>query len=111
MNSSRKTAILVGVLYIIGTVSGVLSVVFTKSILDTPDYLVKTAASPNQIIIGSLFILTMGLALAMIPVVIFPVLKKHNEVLAFGYVVYRGALETVGYMATVISILLIVPLS
>ena len=111
MNPNRKTAIVVGVLYIIGTVSGVLSVVFTKSILDAPDYLAKTAANGSQIITGALFVFTMGLALAMVPVVIFPVLKKHNEVLALGYVVFRGALETVGYMATVISILLIVPLS
>jgi hypothetical protein len=111
MNSNRKTAIVVGVLYIIGTVSGVLSVVFTKSILDAPDYLAKIAAHGNQIITGALFVFTMGLALAMVPVVIFPVLKKHNEVLALGYVVFRGALETVGYMAVVISILLLVPLS
>jgi len=111
MKSQRKTATIVGALYIIGTVSGVLSVVFTKSVLDAPDYLVKTAANGNQVITGALFVLIMGLALALVPVVIFPVLKKHNEVLALGYVVFRGALETVGYISTVISILLIVPLS
>ena len=111
MNSNRRTAMIVGILYIIGTVTGVLSVVFTKSILDAPDYLVKTAASPNQIIIGALFVLTMGVALAIVPVVIFPVLKKHNEVLALGYVVFRGALEMVGYMATTTCFLLIVALS
>ena len=110
MNSNRRTAMIVGILYIIGTVTGVLSVVFTKSILDAPDYLVKTAASPNQIIIGALFVLTMGVALAIVPVVIFPVLKKHNEVLALGYV-FRGALEMVGYMATTTCFLLIVALS
>jgi len=111
MKSQRKTAMIVGVLYIIGTLAGVLSVVFTKSILDAPDYLAKTAANPNQIITGSLFILTMGLALAVVPVVIFPVLKMHNEVLALGYVIFRGALETVTYIAVVISFLLLVSLS
>jgi hypothetical protein len=111
MNTNRKIAILVGVLYIIGTVTGVLSVVFTKPVLDAPDYLVKIAANGNQIITGALLVLIMGLALAMVPVVIFPILKKHNEVLALGYIVFRGGLETVTYIAAVISFLLLVPLS
>ena len=55
--------------------------------------------------------LIMGLALAMVPVVIYPILKKHNQVLALGYVVFRGALETVTYIAGTISLLLIVALS
>jgi hypothetical protein len=93
----------VGVLYIIGTVTGVLSVVFTQPILDDADYLIKVSANGNQIIMGALFVLTMGLALAMVPVVMFPILKKHNEVLALGYVVFRGALETATYIAMVIT--------
>ena len=55
--------------------------------------------------------LIMGLALAMVPVVIFPILKRHNEVLALGYVVFRGALETVTYLVVVISFLLLASLS
>jgi len=108
---SRKTAIIVGVLYIIGTVTGVLSLVFAGPILDDPDYLMKVSANENQIIIGALFVLTMGLALAMIPAVMFPVLKKHHEGLAVGYVVFRGALETVSYIAMAVSWLLLLTLS
>ena len=111
MNSNRKTAMIVGVLYIIGTVAGILSVVLTGPILDTPDYLVRTSANANQVIIGALFVLIMGLALAMVPVMMFPISRKHNEALALGYVVFRGALETVCYLATVICWLFLVPLS
>ena len=99
MNTHKKTAIIVGVLFIIGTVAGILSVVFTGSILDDPDYLIKVSANENQIIIGALFVLIMGFALAMVPVMMFPIFKKHNEALALGYVVFRGALETVTYIA------------
>lgn len=53
----------------------------------------------------------MGLALAMVAVMLFPILKKHNQALALGYVVFRGALETVTYIALVISRLLLIPLS
>ena len=102
MNSEKKTAIIVGVLFIIGTVAGILSVVFTSSILNAPDYLMKVSANENKIIIGALFVLVMGFALAMVPVMMFPIFKKHNEALALGYVVFRGALETVTYIASVI---------
>ena len=111
MSTSRKTAAIVGVLFIIGTLAGVLSVVLTSSILNGPDVLAAVAANENQVIIAALLVLTMGLVLAMVPVVIFPVLKQHNEVLALGYVVFRGALETFTYMVVVIAWLLLIPLS
>jgi hypothetical protein len=101
MNSSKKTATMVGVLYIIGTVTGVLSVLFTGSILDGPDYLVNISANANQVVLGSLLVLTMGLALAVVPVVAFPVLREQNETLALGYVIFRGAIETVTYIAVI----------
>jgi hypothetical protein len=99
------------VLYIVGTIAGVLSLVFAGAILDDPDYLIKVSANENQIIIGALFVLTMGLALAIIPAVMFPVLKKHHQGLAIGYVVFRGALETVSYIAMAISWLVLITLS
>jgi hypothetical protein len=53
----------------------------------------------------------MGLSLAVIPAVIYPVLKVHNQALAVGYVVFRGALETATYLAIAIGWLLLIPLS
>jgi hypothetical protein len=100
----------VGALFIVGTVAGILSVVCTYPILSAPDYLLKAAANANQVALGAFFVLIMALALALVPVVIFPVLKKHDEILALGYVVFRGALETGTYLVTVISWLLLVKL-
>ncbi len=111
MSTSRAIAITVGVLYIIGTVAGVLSVVVTKSTLDAPDYLVRVSTNPNQITTGALLGLIMGLALAMVPVVVFPILRKHSETLAVGYVVVRGGLETATYIAQAIAWLVMVRLS
>jgi hypothetical protein len=111
MNSNKTTARIVGTLFIIGTIAGILSVVFTSPILSDPDYLLKVSANENQLILGVIFVLTMGFALAMVPVIMFPILKKQNEALALGYVVFRGALETVTYFATAISMLLLIPLS
>ena len=100
---SRKTAIFVGVLYILGTMAGILSLVFTGPVLERPDYLTQVSTNPNQIVIGALLVLTMGLALAMVSVIMFPILKRYNEALAIGYVVFRGALEAVTYLALVIG--------
>ncbi len=111
MNAYRITAILVGVLYIIGTVSGILSVVVTGAILVAPISPEQISANANQIILGALSVLTMGLALAMVPVLMYPILKKYNQSMAMGYVVFRGALETVVYMAMAISWLSLVKLS
>ncbi len=111
MNNYRKNAIVTGVLYIIGTVAGILSLVFINPLLNSPDLLTAVSADGSQLILGALLILVMALALAMVPVVMFPVLRRHNEVLALGYVVFRGALETFFYFAMVISSLFLLILS
>jgi hypothetical protein len=109
-NTHRMTAVIVGVLFIIGTVSGVLSAVVTLPTLEAADYLSEIAANPNRMIMGSLLVLIMAIPLAMVPVVMFPLFREHNEVLALGAVVFRGALEAVCYMGLVIVWLLLVVL-
>jgi hypothetical protein len=111
MNTSRKTAIIVGILYIMGTVAGVLSVVVTQSILGDSDFLIKISEHENQIVTGALLVLTMGFTLAMVPAMLFPILRKFNEPLALGYVIFRGALETVSYIAMVICWLFLILIS
>ena len=90
---NKGTARIVGILYIIGTVAGILSVPFLK-VRSEPDYLAKIAENPNSLVMGAILTLVMGLALAMIPVFMFPVLKKHSQTAGVGYIIFRGALET-----------------
>ena len=111
MNANKKTARVVGVLFIIGTVAGILSRVVTGPIQNAQDPLMSVPASESRLVVGALFILLMGLALAMVPVLLFPILRKHNEALALGYVVFRGGLEAVTYLAIAASWLFLVPLS
>jgi len=111
MNTERRTAVTVGVLFIIGTVAGILSVVVTTPILGDPDYLANLSGNATQLTIAALLVLTMGLALALIPIVLYPVARKHNERLAIGYVVFRGALEPVAYIGMIIFWLALIPLS
>ena len=52
-----------------------------------------------------------GFALAMVPVVFWPIGRRYSETLAMGYVVFRGALETVLYIVFALAWLLLVALS
>ncbi|MHC1724392.1 MAG: DUF4386 domain-containing protein, partial [Aminipila sp.] len=74
-------------------------------------YPLNIAASETRWIFGSLLILLMGFPLAMIPVFLYPIFKKHNEVLALGAIVFRGVLEAICYMGMVISNFLLLSLS
>ena len=111
MKSINRTARIVGALYIIGTVAGILSYVFGGPVLFAQDHLTNVPGNEIRLAVGALFVLTMGLALAMVPVLMFPILRRHNEALALGYVVFRSGLEAVGYFASVAMWLLMVPLS
>ncbi len=111
MSSERKTAIIVGILFIIGTVSGIMAVVVTAPIRAGSTYPLNVSASETQWIIGYLFALLMALSLSMAPVLLYPILKKHNEVLAFGSVLFRGIFEQVGQTLLVISMFLLLTVS
>lgn len=111
INSFQKTAKIVGILFIIGTVCGILSAIVMTPILNAPDYLIKIYENKNLVIGGVLLVLTMGISLSMMSAVLYPVLKKYNEALALGAVVFRGAIELVSYLGTAISWLLLLTLS
>jgi hypothetical protein len=96
--NERRTAAAVGGLYILGTVAGVASVILAGSAFGSPDPMTAIAALGLRVQAGALAILTMGLALAFVPVLLYPILKKESEASAIGYVVFRGALETVTYI-------------
>ena len=96
-----------GILFITATVAPILTFYFLDS-LGSPDYLVNIAANETKIIQGMLIELVWALAVLGIPVMAFPVLKKHNEGLALGFVGFRF-IEAVSVM--VHSIILIPLLS
>ena len=109
MDSNRKTAIIVGVLFIIATVATLLSGLFFGSIYD-PDYLTAVSANENQVLIAVLFMLTASASIVGIPIALFPILKKHNESLALGYVVTR-IFEALFFVVSTIGLLVILSLS
>jgi Domain of unknown function (DUF4386) len=111
MNTYRKTVIIVGMLFIIATVANVVGfLLFSKPILDAPDYLVNASANANRLITGALLELIAAFACAGIAIGLYPALRKHNEGLALGAVGFR-LIEGILYVVAVIMLLSILTLS
>lgn len=112
MREHRAAATAAGVLYIVGTVSGILSKAVTAfPVRNADDPLAYAADHSGAVATGALLVLVMGLSLAFVPVVLFPVLRKVDEVLATGFLVIRGAVETTTYVVVATAWLLLVPLA
>ena len=111
MEANRSTSVIVGVLFIVGTVVGISSGIVTGPVLGVSDYLAAVAANESSIVLGALLVLVMGFPLAMIPVMMFPIFRKYSEPLALGAVVFRGVLEAVTYMIIASCWLLLIPVS
>ena len=102
--SYKKTARIVGALFITAMVAGMLRFVLLDPILDAPDYLINLSANENQVIIGALLFYILAVALVGIAIVIYPILKKQNEALALGYVGAR-IIEGVLFIIAILAIL------
>ena len=89
MNTYKKTARIVGALFLTAMVTSLLGGIWLESILNAADYLINVSANETQVILAVLLELINGIAIVGIAVMMFPILKKHNEALALGYVGFR----------------------
>jgi hypothetical protein len=111
MNNYRKTAIIVGVLFIIATVAAVLGkVAFYQPVLDAPDYLTGISANENRVLIGAVLGLIAAFACSGIAIWLYPTLRKYNGALALGSVGFR-IIEGMLYVVVVIGLLSLLTLS
>lgn len=102
--TDRRTAAVVGVLFIIGTVSGVLMVPVLGTILNAPDHLATIATHEGQMIIATMLKFIMGVACAGIGLSLYPILRKYDEGLAIGAAGFRiieGVIDVVGTLGYV----------
>ena len=89
MDSYRSTAIIVGVLFIIATVTSILTTIFLGSTLTSTNYLITISANAYEVIIAAMLLLISAVSVLGIAVMMFPILKKHIESLAIWYVGIR----------------------
>ena len=110
MNSIRRTARIVGVLFIIATIAAIIGRVLYQPIMSDPDYIIKGPANENQVILGVFFELILVGAAVGTSIMLFPYLKKQNESIALGYVGFR-LLEAVLIVIGLVSLLSLLTLS
>jgi hypothetical protein len=89
MNAHRRTATVVGVLFVMALVPFLIGQALYEPILSSPDYLDRIYGDRVTVVIGILLEFASALAIILIPVVLFPVLRKHSEILALAYVSFR----------------------
>lgn len=99
MDPDRRTAIIVGILFITATGAGFVSAPFLGPIMEGDDYLTEVSENETSFLIGALAIVVMGFAGAGIGISLYPVLRKQNETMALGSAGFRimeGVIFSVG---------------
>lgn len=109
INSNKRTARIVGALILIATVTYMLGNGFLGSILNAPDYLPLVYAKSTQMVSGVLLEFIDAVAVATIGLMLFPILRRHNEVIGLGYAATR-LIECLLVILAGISSLALIPL-
>ncbi len=110
MDSYRKTAALVGALFLIAMVASLLGGALVESGLGASGGSSSAATSPTPVHVGVVLELVNALAVIGIAVALFPVFRRHSEGMALGYVGMR-ILEAVFLTAAAFLPLSVVALS
>ena len=83
MKSTRKTAIIVGLLFLVSTLTFMIGSNLIRS------FLIDETHNKSPLILGVILEIICGVAVVGIGVLMFPILKLFNKRLALGYVIFR----------------------
>ncbi|MCT4475986.1 DUF4386 domain-containing protein [Peribacillus frigoritolerans] len=110
MNTTKKSAIIVGVLFILAAVTAILGLILYKPILNGPDYLINGSEHANLVTLGALMELILVASAIGTATTMFPILRRYNETIALWHVCFRF-LEAIVITIGVISVLSLLTLS
>jgi hypothetical protein len=110
MDTHRQAATIVGVMFIIATVTAILGLLFYQPILSGPDYFINGAAQKNQVIVGALMELILACTAIGTAIGLFPVLRPYGERIALGHLFFRF-LEAVVITIGIVAVLSLLTLS
>ncbi len=110
MDSGKKTARSVGTLFLTAMVASLLGGSLVDSIISAPNLASTVSENKTQLIIGLLLELINAVAVVGIAALMFPLLKRYNESMSFGYLGFR-IIEAAFCSAIVITPLALIRLS
>jgi|WetSurMetagenome_2_1015567.scaffolds.fasta_scaffold100125_2 hypothetical protein len=102
MNTYRKNAIWVGILFILCSAASIIGMTMGNSLLNAPDYLTSLAANENKVIIAALFEVIWAASGVGIAIALYPAIRRFNRSLALGSVAFRvieGVMAVIGTLA------------
>ena len=105
--STRRTATLVGILFLTATVTFLIADRLILDVLDRPNYLSGASADAGALTTAALLAFVDGLAIVGIALLFYPLLRRYSESLALGYVGFRVA-ELAGLLVYLATPLLVV---
>jgi len=111
MNQYRRTAVLVGALFLISTATFIVSNVLMTPILGSHNLLAAVADHSQLVIAATLIALIEGTATAGLAVALYPILKRQHPALALGYAGVRIAELAIAAVGFGLGGLLLVTLS
>ena len=110
METSRKVAIIVGVLFLTAMVTSLVGGGVIESIISAEDFLISVSENETQVVIGVLLELINAISVLGIGVLMYPILRQFNDNIALGYLGFR-IIESVFCSVIVISPLSLITLS
>lgn len=102
MNSNKKIARIVGVLFIVATAVNIAGTRFVDSILNSSNWLGIISAGAAQIKTGSFLVFLSALASVSIAICLYPILTKYNPYLALTAVIFR-TIEAFFYIVSAVG--------
>ncbi len=109
MDSNRRISLAAGVLFLATFVTSIAALALFQPVLDDPVGYVTGGGSDDRIFFGAFLELLLIIANIGTAVVLFPVLKRQNEILALGYVTAR-IMECVFIAVGILAVLTVVTL-
>lgn len=103
----RATARIVGVLFIVATVTAIIGGGLVMQSLDAPDYLAQAEAHHGQLVAGVVLEFILALSVIGIAALLLPVLRPHGEAMAVGYIAVRTLEAAFILMATTTALVVL----
>src|SRR5437868_7812500 len=111
MNPNRRTAVLVGALFLISTATFIVSNALITPLLGSHNFLAAVADHAQLMIAATLIALIEGTATVGIALALYPILKRQHPALALGYAGMRIAELAIAVVGFGLGGLLLVTLS
>jgi uncharacterized protein DUF4386 len=107
VSAERKISLAAGVLFLITFITAIPALGLFQPVLDDPEGYIAGGGADNRIFLGAFLELLLIIANIGTAVVLFPILRRQNEILALGYVTAR-VVECVFIAVGILAVLAVV---